>query len=87
MYAQLIDVRAAPGGTGELARAVRCELFVSLRSHPGFCGGLSLFDHDSDAGLLVLLWETGEQAVNPLPWNRASTATAATSAFEVDARL
>ena len=91
MYAQLIESRTTPERVDDLARTICREVFVSLREQPGFCGGLSLVDRDAARAVVVLLWETDEQAARPLDPRAASillrdAAAAAPSVLEVDAR-
>jgi hypothetical protein len=66
MYAQLIESTTAPGRVDELSQVIRRELVIALRGQEGFSGALSLLDRETGTGLLVVLWETGEEAARPL---------------------
>jgi hypothetical protein len=99
MYAQLIEMRLEPERFEVLERVVRNELVPALREQPGFCGALNLSGRERAETLLVLLWETEEDACLPLIERVASFATAfstvsellacgscSVSVWEVDAR-
>ena len=62
MYAQLIETRLKPERPEVLERLVRNGLVPALREQPGFCGALSLTGRKRARTLLVLLWETEEEA-------------------------
>jgi len=62
MYAQLIDMHYEPGRLAELERLVRFELLPALRAEPGFSGATELLDQLRGRALLVLLWETEDEA-------------------------
>jgi hypothetical protein len=66
MHAQLIESTTTPDRLDELSEVIRRELVVALRGQEGFSGALSLLDRETGAGLLVVLWETGEEAALPL---------------------
>jgi hypothetical protein len=66
MYAQLIEMRPEPERLEILERLVRHELMPALREQPGFCGALCLTDREQANSLLVLLWETEDEAARPL---------------------
>jgi hypothetical protein len=66
MYAQLISSTAAPERVDELAFVIRGELGTALRCEHGFSGALALADRATGRCLLVLLWETDEEAARPL---------------------
>jgi hypothetical protein len=99
MFAQLIEARLSRTRLRMLEQIVRGELMPALREEPGFCGALSLTDRSKAESLLVLLWETEEQASRPLtpgapPFANSSTTVSALRAsescvvtiWEVDAR-
>jgi hypothetical protein len=65
MYAQVIETSIQPDRLELLERLVRSELVPALRGEPGFCGALSLVDRERAAALLVLLWETEQDAACP----------------------
>lgn len=66
MHARLIESVTEPDRIDELGRAIRCELVTALRGLPGFSGALSLIDRATARSLLVVLWETEEEASCPL---------------------
>jgi hypothetical protein len=66
MHAQLIESTTSPARVGELDRVIRRELFTALRGQAGFCGAFSLLDRGAGRALLVILWETDEEAARPL---------------------
>jgi hypothetical protein len=66
MYAQLIESTTTPERVDELSQVIRRELVIALRGQEGFSGALSLLDRETGTGLLVVLWETGEEAARPL---------------------
>jgi hypothetical protein len=76
MYAQLLDGRALPGQRHELERAVREKLLPALREEEGFCGALQLVDRDTGETIMVVCWETEEQAARPCRDYAASTQVA-----------
>jgi heme-degrading monooxygenase HmoA len=83
MYAQMLDGRALPGQRDELERAVREKLLPALREEEGFCGALQLVDRDTDETIMVVCWETEEQAVRPCRDYAASTQVAFAAIAEV----
>jgi len=62
MYAQVLSQTTMPERCGELDAAIRDRLLPSLRVVEGFCGALHLVNRDSGEGMLIVLWETEEQA-------------------------
>ena len=66
MYARLIESASQPARVDELNRVIRRELVTALRTARGFCGALNLLDRETGAGLLLVLWETDEEAARPL---------------------
>jgi hypothetical protein len=63
MYAQVLTEGATPECCGELDAVIRDRLLPSLRVQEGFCGALHLVSRSSGEGMLIVLWETEEQAV------------------------
>jgi hypothetical protein len=84
MYAQLIETTTAPERVDELSQVIRRELVTALRGQQGFSGALSLLDHETGAGLLLVLWETDEEAARPI--ELASGDLGASTVWEVSAR-
>lgn len=66
MHAQLIESTTTPDRVDELSEVIRRELVVALRGQEGFSGALNLLDRETGTGLLLVLWETGEEAARPL---------------------
>jgi hypothetical protein len=62
VYALVSRESVVPGGGGDLDAAVRDRLVPALRVQEGFCGALHLVSRRDGEALLVLLWETEEQA-------------------------
>lgn len=82
MHAQVIETRIEPERLADLEHAVRFELLPALREQPGFCGAMSLVDRERADTLLILLWETEEEAARSLapgdaPLGRAFSTVAA----------
>jgi hypothetical protein len=86
MYAQVISCTAAPERLDELTRVIRGELGTALRCEHGFSGALALADRASGRCLLVLLWETDEEAARPLVTASIARISCAPTVWEVDAR-
>jgi hypothetical protein len=66
MYAQLIQCRTTAERLDELGQVIRRELVSALRVERGFSGALSLLDRASGSALVVVLWETNEDAARLL---------------------
>jgi hypothetical protein len=64
MYAQVLTQAAAPERSDEREAAIRDELLPSLRLQDGFCGALHLIGRDRGQEMLIVLWETEEQAAD-----------------------
>jgi hypothetical protein len=64
MHALVLTEVVEAGGCGDLDAAVRDRLVPSLRVAVGFCGALHLVSRSEGQALLVLLWETEEQALD-----------------------
>ena len=65
MYAQALELG---GGTSESLRQIICrELLPALRIERGFSGALSLVDRETENTLLLVFWETEEEASRRLP--------------------
>jgi hypothetical protein len=83
MYAQVIELRLARRLLDELERLVRSELVPALREQAGFCGALNLTDSERADSLLVLLWETEDEAARPLGRSAAPFAPASATMAEL----
>jgi len=66
MYAQLIQGGTTPEKRAEMDKIVTDELIPALHEEPGFSGALNLVDRESGNALMLVLWETAEQAARPL---------------------
>ncbi len=65
MYAQALELG---GGTSESLTQIICrELLPALRIERGFSGALSLVDRETENMLLLVFWETEEEAARRLP--------------------
>jgi hypothetical protein len=62
MYAQLICGTSPEGRLDELDAAIRNELVPALRGELGFSGVLSLVESRTARTLLIVFWETEEEA-------------------------
>jgi len=62
MYAQLVQGGTTPDKRGEMDRIVNEELVPALHDEPGFAGALNLVDRETGNALMLVLWETVEQA-------------------------
>jgi hypothetical protein len=62
MYAQLVQGGTTPEKRTEMDRIVIEDLVPALHEEPGFAGALNLVDRDSGNALMIVLWETAEQA-------------------------
>jgi hypothetical protein len=62
VYAQVLTERTTTERCGELDATIRDRLMPSLRLQDGFCGALHLFNRVTADGMLVVFWETEEQA-------------------------
>jgi hypothetical protein len=67
MYAQLIQGGTTPDRRTDMDRIVTDELVPALEAEPGYAGALNLVDRDSGDAMMVILWETEEQAHRALP--------------------
>jgi hypothetical protein len=61
MYAQVLTDADATQQCDERDAIIRDRLLPSLRVQEGFCGALHLVSRAGD-GMLIVLWETEEQA-------------------------
>ena len=76
MHAQVIELELEPERLELLERLVRSELVPALREQSGFCGALNLTDRERGETLLVLLWETEDEAAWTLSQSAASSGLA-----------
>lgn len=81
MYAQLVRSRTATHERDEMHRVVSGDVIPALRERRGFVGALSLVDPASDDAIMIVLWQSAEQA------RRAFAAHESTSIWEVTVRV
>jgi hypothetical protein len=62
MYAQLVQGGTTPDKRNEMDRIVTEELVPALHEEPGFAGALNLVDRETGNAMMIVLWETAEQA-------------------------
>jgi hypothetical protein len=62
MYAQLVQGGTTPDRRSEMDRIVTDELVPALHDEPGFAGALNLVDRETGNALMLILWETADQA-------------------------
>ena len=62
MYAQLVRTCTTEEKRREMHRVVADELIPALNDEPGFVGALNLVDPDSGDAMLIVLWQSAEQA-------------------------
>jgi hypothetical protein len=94
MFAQVVEIRLEPARLEIVEVLVRQSLVPALREQSGFCGALNLTDRGRAETLLVLLWETEDEASRPLASRLARIATVpelalppwSLTVWEVDAR-
>jgi hypothetical protein len=73
MYAQLLEGQTLPSRRHELERVIRERLLPALREEEGFSGALHLLDAGTAHTMMIVCWETEEQAVRPFSDYREST--------------
>jgi hypothetical protein len=66
MHAQLIQGGTTPEQRTAMDRIVTDELIPALHEEPGFGGALNLVDRQTGNAMMIVLWETAEQAARPL---------------------
>ena len=65
MYAQALEISSR--ASEDLSQTICRELLPALRTERGFSGALSLVDRETENTLLLIFWETEEEAARPLP--------------------
>jgi hypothetical protein len=66
MYGQMIEAGVPPHRLDELGEAIQRRLVPALREQPGFSGALSLVDQETGRAVLLVLWESDDEAARPL---------------------
>jgi hypothetical protein len=64
VHAQIFE---CDSGAERTNAAVSRELIPALRTEDGFSGAVSLIDEQTGAILLLVFWETEDEATRPLP--------------------
>ena len=85
MYAQVFELVGAEPGE-RLNRFISCELLPALRTGSGFSGALSLLRRETGELLLLVLWETEDDAARPLTPCLAALTSSGPEIWEVGAR-
>jgi hypothetical protein len=62
MYAQLIEGGTTPERRSDMDRIVTDDMVPALHEEPGFAGALNLVDRASGNAMMIVLWETEDQA-------------------------
>ncbi len=65
MFAQVIQGGTTPELRNEMDRIVREEMLPALQEEPGFVRALNLVDRGSGRAMMIVLWETEENAAIP----------------------
>lgn len=65
MYAQLVPCGTAVEERSELERLIAGQMIPALRQEPGFAGAWNLIDGTTGSAMLIVLWESAEQARRP----------------------
>jgi hypothetical protein len=66
MYAQVVQGGTTLEQRAEMDRIVTKEMIPALQSEPGFRGATNLVDRESGNGMMIVLWESEDQARRPL---------------------
>jgi hypothetical protein len=66
MYAQLVPCGTALDRRREMERLIADQTIPALRAEPGFACAWNLVDGTTGAAMLIVLWESAEQARRPL---------------------
>ena len=67
MYAQVVHGGAAPENREQMDSIVVDELLPALEQEPGYAGAVNLVDRETGHAMMIVLWETEDQAKRPLP--------------------
>jgi hypothetical protein len=72
VYAQLVRSRTTNQKRADMHRIVADELIPALHDEPGFAGALSLVSPRDGETIMIVLWQSAEQAQRPLGDNGTS---------------
>jgi hypothetical protein len=67
MYAQVVQGGTTLEKRAEMDRIVVEDLIPALQEEPGFRDALNLVNRETGNGMMIILWDTKEQAERPLP--------------------
>ena len=67
MYAQVVQAGAAPENREQMDSVVVDELLPALEQEPGYAGAVNLVDRETGHAMMIVLWDTEDQAKRPLP--------------------
>jgi hypothetical protein len=67
MYAQVIQGGAAPARREAMDAIVHEQMIPGLEEEPGYSGAFNLVDRETGNAMMIVLWETEDQARRPLP--------------------
>jgi hypothetical protein len=67
MYAQVIQGGTTLEHRDEMDSIVHQQLLPALEREPGYAGAMNLVDRSDGKAMMIVLWETEEQARRPLP--------------------
>jgi hypothetical protein len=62
MHAQVIEGGTTPELRLEMDRIVCDEMLPALHEEPGFAGALNVVDRESGDAMMIVLWDTEDQA-------------------------
>jgi hypothetical protein len=65
MYAQLVPCGVATKARREMERLIADQMIPALREEPGFAGAWNLVDGATGSAMLIVLWQSAEQARRP----------------------
>ncbi|HUL46777.1 MAG TPA: hypothetical protein VLV25_06740 [Steroidobacteraceae bacterium] len=66
MHAHLIERGTTPDRRAEMDRTVTDEPLRALETEPGYAGAINLTNTISGEGVMIVLWQTAQQAHRPL---------------------
>ena len=67
MFAQVVQGGTTLERRAEMDQLVVEEMIPALQNELGFAGAMNLVDRETGNGMMIVLWETKEQAERPLP--------------------
>jgi len=79
MHAQVIEISLEAAQPDVVERLIRTDLVPALREQSGFCGALHLTAQERSEALLVVLWETEDDAKRPHAFSTGGAEPVSTS--------